>query len=127
MKDCNQCGRCCLLYGDGGLSATDDEIAWWRTFRPEIAEHVRDGRIWVSPETGEPLSRCPWLEHDAASATYGCRIYHDRPNDCRHYPVTVEQMENDGCEMLEVRDLTDRGRAQRDLDRRMMDSRPPLG
>lgn len=125
MKECNQCGKCCLHYGDGGLSATEDEIAWWQTFRPEIAEHVRGGRIWMNPESGEPLARCPWLELIPGSGKYGCRIYHDRPNDCRHYPVTIEQMVQDECEMLELRDLTDHSRAQRSLDRLMVGSRPP--
>ena len=29
MKDCNQCGKCCTLYGGGGLTVTPDEIDWW--------------------------------------------------------------------------------------------------
>ncbi|HCX26778.1 MAG TPA: zinc/iron-chelating domain-containing protein, partial [Cellvibrionales bacterium] len=24
MKECNQCGKCCIHYSDGGLSATQD-------------------------------------------------------------------------------------------------------
>ncbi len=79
----------------------------------------------MNPESGEPLARCPWLELIPDSGKYGCGIYHDRPNDCRHYPVTIEQMVQDECEMLEVRDLTDHPRAQRTLDRLMVGSRPP--
>ncbi|MFA0704132.1 YkgJ family cysteine cluster protein, partial [Vibrio sp. 10N.222.48.A3] len=26
MKDCNQCGKCCIKYGDGDLAATQEEI-----------------------------------------------------------------------------------------------------
>ncbi|HHJ18661.1 MAG TPA: YkgJ family cysteine cluster protein, partial [Gammaproteobacteria bacterium] len=26
MKECNQCGKCCIKYSDGGLSASSSEI-----------------------------------------------------------------------------------------------------
>ena len=26
MKDCNQCGKCCIKYGDGGIEASDEDI-----------------------------------------------------------------------------------------------------
>ena len=138
MKACTQCGKCCLQYSDGGLSATADEVTWWQTFRPEIAQYVRDGQIWMDPQTGGRLPVCPFLiaEHPQATAEpgtadrgpvrYGCSIYHDRPDDCRQYPVSIDEMRRDGCEMLEVRDLDNPKRAQRALDALMSDSRPPL-
>ena len=94
MKACNQCGKCCQIYGDG-LSVSADEVAWWETFRPEIAEYVRDGKIWISPETGEQLTSCPWLRKHPSEARYSCAIYHDRPDDCRHYPVNIDDMVRD--------------------------------
>ena len=143
MKPCTQCGKCCQQYSDGGLSATSEEIDWWQTFRPEIARYVRDGRIWMHPETGERLPDCPFLTADTAPADeqsvasgsaanpggrvrYSCSIYHDRPDDCRQYPVSIGEMRRDGCEMLELRDLDNPIRAQRALDALMSDSRPPL-
>jgi len=57
---------------------------------------------------------------------YICRIYYDRPDDCRYYPVDIEQMLRDGCEMLEARDLAKPKQAQRTLDVLMADSRPPV-
>lgn len=126
MKDCNQCGKCCIHYSDGGLSATSSEVDWWETHRPDIFEYVRDGKIWVDPGTGAPLSRCPWLEKVPDQEKYICGIYHDRPGDCRYYPVDIDQMIRDACEMLEPRDLLDAKRAQRTLDLLMSDSRPPL-
>ena len=125
MKPCNQCGKCCLAYSDGGLSATAAEVQWWETFRPDISAYVRDGSIWMDPASGEQLSRCPWLR-DAGNDRYSCDIYHDRPEDCRHYPVHIEEMIRDECEMLELRDLTDPATAQRTLDKLMIDSRPPI-
>ena len=131
MKECNQCGKCCIHYSDGGLSATAEEIEAWETFNPAIAEYVVNGKIWMDPETGQQLARCPWLEElpqktGAVSITYGCRIYQDRPEDCRHYPTSISEMLRDGCEMIEVRDLDSPEQAQVALDNIMADSRPPL-
>ena len=126
MKACTQCGKCCTQYSDGGLSATADEIETWEIFNPDIAEYVRDGNIWMNPISGEQLTRCPWLRKAPNQNIYTCDIYLDRPNDCRHYPVTIDQMINDECEMIEVQDLVNPKQAQRKLDKLMADSRPPL-
>ncbi len=125
MKDCNQCGKCCTLYSDGGLSASESEIDWWETYRPEIFSYVSDGKIWASPVTGKQLARCPWLRKLPNQNKYTCHIYYDRPDDCKHYPVKIEQMARDECEMLDARDLFNRKRAQKTLDNLMADSRPP--
>ena len=124
MKDCNQCGKCCTHYGGGGLSATADEIEWWETHRPDIARYVRDGEIWISPDTGKLLTRCPWLRKLPNQEKYICKIYLERPDDCKYYPVNIEQMIRDECEMLEPRDLVNPKKAQKDLNIIMSDSRP---
>jgi Fe-S-cluster containining protein len=127
MRECNQCGKCCTNYGGGGgLSASAEEIDWWETARPDIARYVRDGKIWASPETGKILDHCPWLEKLPDQDKYTCRIYFDRPGDCRYYPVDIEQMLKDDCEMLQAHDLADPGKAQKKLDLLMSDSRPPV-
>ena len=125
MKDCNQCGKCCTLYG-AGLTVSDGEIDWWETNAPEIASYVSGGKIWISPVTGKQMLRCPWLRKLPGQDKYVCRIYYNRPDECKHYPVTIDQMLRDGCEMLEPRDLTNPKRAQRLLDILMADSRPPV-
>ena len=127
MKSCTQCGKCCAHYADGGLSATASEISWWEIFRPEIAEYVRDGEIWISPITGKQLTSCPWLQKLPDEEKFVCRIYFDRPDDCRHYPVDIDQMVRDECEMLEASDLLKPKQAQKKLDELMADSRPPVG
>lgn len=133
MKPCNQCGKCCIAYSDGGLSATPAEVEWWEVFRPEIAHYVNQGDIWCDPDTGAQLTRCPWLveglveESTSAKPKYGCSIYHDRPDDCRHYPIDLAQMRKDDCEMLEARDLLHPKRAQQRLDDLLADSRPSSG
>lgn len=131
MKECNQCGKCCLLYSDGGLSATAQEIESWQVFEPEIARYVADGQIWVDPASGKRLEHCPWLqalpqETRSSPVRYGCRIYHQRPQDCRQYPVTVADMVRDGCEMIEAVDLGSPKAAQLRLDDLMAESRPPV-
>jgi Fe-S-cluster containining protein len=126
VKDCNQCGKCCTLYGAGGLSVSAEEIDWWETHRPDIAAYVRGGEIWFSPKTGKPMLHCPWLRKLPNQEKYTCDIYFDRPDECRQYPVTIEEMLRDGCEMLEPKDLERPKKAQEQLDLLMADSRPPL-
>jgi len=126
VKDCNQCGRCCTRYGGGDLSASVSEIDWWENNRPDIFSHVGDGNIWISPVTGKQMVRCPWLRKLPNQNKYICRIYYDRPDECKHYPVNIEQMIRDGCEMLETRDLARPKQAQTTLDNLMADSRPPV-
>lgn len=125
MKDCNQCGKCCTKYANGGLSATASEVELWEQFRPDIAEYVSQGNIWTSPETGEQLEVCPWLRQLPGENKYSCAIYFDRPNDCKVYPVTITQMIEDECEMLEIKDLKDTKQAQKKLNKLMDYSRPP--
>jgi len=126
MRNCNSCGKCCETAGNGGLSASSEEIDWWETHRPDIARYAVDGKIWVDPATGEYFDHCPWLHRSDDTTRTTCDIYHDRPQDCRHYPVDIEQMIRHGCEMLEQRDLSDIKRAQKELDILMADSRPPV-
>ena len=126
MKACNQCGKCCENYSDGGLSASESEIEFWEIFRPHIYNFVSGGKIWIDPDTGNQIKRCPWLRQLPNQGKYVCDIYYDRPDDCKHYPVTIEQMIKDECEMLEARDLANPKQAQSALDKLMADSRPSL-
>ncbi len=128
MKDCNQCGKCCIKYGDGALSATKEEIGMWEVFQPNIFRFVRNNEIWFDPESGSKLKRCPFLElapktNSLASNKYTCSIYLNRPEDCRHYPSLISEMIRDECEMIEVVDLKKQKQAQIKLDILMEDSR----
>ncbi|HCM0846432.1 TPA: YkgJ family cysteine cluster protein [Vibrio parahaemolyticus] len=129
MKDCNQCGKCCIKYGDGDLAATQEEIDLWELFNPDIFEYVKDGKIWFDPETREQLHRCPFLELAPKSRAgekdkYTCSIYLNRPEDCRDYPSLINEMVQDECEMIEVTDLENPKKAQKQLDKLMCLSRP---
>lgn len=116
MKECNSCGKCRIKYSNGQLAASEDEIEYWNVFRPDIAEYVQQSKIWMNPETGAQIERCPWLKKSADSNHYLCEIYHDRPEDCKIYPSTIAEMIRDECEMLEDKDIKYPKQAQRDLE-----------
>ena len=126
MKDCNQCGKCCLKYGGNALFATAQEIEMWELFHPHIYQYVKNNDIWFSPDTGQQLNRCPFLEVEQTHGKdkYSCSIYLNRPEDCRHYPTNISEMIRDECEMIEIKDLDDTKKAQSLLDNLMADSRP---
>jgi len=126
VKECNQCGKCCTKYSNGGLSASASDIESWDAFRPDIYRYVSDGKIWMNPDTGKQIELCPWLRKLPNQNKYICEIYYDRPDDCRYYPVTIAQMVKDECEMLEVQDLAKPKQAQKALNKLMADSRPPF-
>lgn len=121
MKDCNQCGKCCIKYGNGALSASQDEIDAWELFEPDIFSYVNKGEIWCDPNTGEQLERCPFLaiedkKNASAPDKYICGIYESRPQDCRLYPSLISEMIKDDCEMLETKDIENPQKAQRALN-----------
>ncbi len=129
MKDCNQCGKCCIKYGGGDLSATTEEIELWEIFQPDIFKFVKNDEIWFDPESGVRLKRCPFLQvepkkHELSATKYTCGIYLNRPEDCRHYPSLIAEMVRDECEMIEAIDLQKPKQAQITLDLLMIDSRP---
>ena len=129
MKNCNQCGKCCIKYGDGDLAATQEEIDLWEQFNPEIFEYVKGSEIWFDPKSGERLKQCPFLEIvpkriPQEPNRYTCSIYLDRPEDCRHYPSLINEMVRDECDMIESTDLTNPKKAQSELDSMMPDIRP---
>lgn len=126
MKECNSCGKCCIKYSNGQLSATQVEIETWEETRPDIYRFVKDGRIWINPDSGESIELCPWLRERSTPPSnqprYTCDIYFDRPEDCRYYPSTLDEMIRDECEMIEAKDLTHRQNAQAALELIMKDS-----
>ena len=128
MKECNQCGKCCIKYGGGDIAATKEEINLWELFNPDIFEFVKNNEIWFDPKSGERLKRCPFLEvvpknTPLAPDKYTCSIYLNRPEDCRHYPSLIDEMVRDECEMIELIDLKNPKKAQKKLDFLMKDSR----
>jgi Fe-S-cluster containining protein len=116
MKACNACGKCCVKYSHGQLSASPQDIELWASFRPDISAFVQAGEIWIDPNSEELIELCPWLKKDPDSARFLCDIYLDRPEDCRAYPATIADMIKDDCEMLEAKDMRDLKQAQKTLN-----------
>ena len=116
MKACNSCGKCCIKYSHGDLSASIEDFAHWENSRPDIQTYVKNNKIWFDPNSEELLELCPWLRLEEtpnnSQKRYSCAIYYDRPEDCRVYPITVADMIKDECEMLEKSDLNDLRQAQ---------------
>ena len=126
MKACNQCGKCCIKYGNGGLSVSAVQADYWENYRPDIHRYVNQGNIWIDPETGKQIELCPWLRKEPNQNKYTCDIYYDRPDDCKYYPSTIEEMIIDECEMLEDKDLSNPKKARKALDKIMENSRTPF-
>jgi len=122
MKECNSCGKCCIKYSNGQLSAEQSEIDEWEENNPDIFNYVKNGKIWVDPTSGKPLELCPFLSKQDKTNLYTCDIYFDRPDDCRYYPSSLDEMITDGCEMVEPKDLQNPSKARKQLDLIMSDS-----
>lgn len=116
-ENCNSCGKCCVKYSNGGLSASSADLKIWESLRPYIHQYVNREKIWVGPKTRQRLALCPWLRQESPSSAYTCAIYADRPEDCRVYPANISDMIKDGCEMLEPKDHLNIKQAQIELER----------
>ena len=79
----------------------------WLIRAPEVLDYVGGNRrdLWVSPETGKEMQRCPWLDKLPSQEKYECQIHDVRPEVCRDYPIDFDQMIDLDCEMLEAGDL----------------------
>jgi Fe-S-cluster containining protein len=121
MQACNSCGKCCIKYSNGDLSASKEDLELWESLRPDIYRYVRDGKIWMDPASGKQIELCPWLRREPEQIQFSCAIYYDRPEDCRVYPATVTDMIKDECEMLEPHDHADLSRAERELRSKFSD------
>ena len=105
------------------MSVSVAQIDYWENYRPELYRYVGGGNIWIDPETGQQIELCPWLRKVPDKNRYTCEIYFDRPDDCKFYPSTLDEMLVDGCEMIEKCDLDNPKQGQKSLDLIMMDSR----
>lgn len=60
---CIQCGHCCLkLSGAYSTNAYEkDMVRWEKERRWDILDYVVGTDLWISPRTGQDVTRCPWL------------------------------------------------------------------
>ena len=83
---CLGCGECCEEFGDT-LAAEEADLARWSgEGRGDLLARVGEGgALWVDPQTGEDLDRCPYLERTGPDAAR-CSIHATKPDMCRAYP-----------------------------------------
>jgi Fe-S-cluster containining protein len=101
--NCVQCGHCCLDLSDAyQTSVPDSDVKRWkRERRFDILEWVGTfggiNDIWISPKTGEYVSRCPWLRKLPKQNKYICRIHETKPEHCRNFPKSKRHALDYGC------------------------------
>lgn len=127
MKACTQCGKCCTneMYMNTLEIDGVDVKRWRRQGRDDILAHIEViGRTKADPwadawftKAGNSVKGCPFVRKIRGADRYTCTIYDTRPQVCRSYPHSVDQMAAAGCEMLEP------GDTDADVDRFM--GRPP--
>ncbi len=100
---CLKCGHCCLNLSDAyQTSVPDSDVKRWkREQRFDILERVDTfvgiNDIWISPKTGEAVSRCPWLRKLPKKSKYICRIHETKPEHCRNFPKSKRHALDNGC------------------------------
>jgi Fe-S-cluster containining protein len=73
--------NCCTIKGWCGLMLTKSEFEkHFKSHAEELFIRLSDNHVVISSKEGRV---CPHLEDG------GCRIYHDRPIDCRLYPYVM--------------------------------------
>jgi Fe-S-cluster containining protein len=101
--ECAQCGHCCLDLSDAYQSTVPDfdVLRWKCENRSDILEWVDSfsglNDIWISPKTGEPVDRCPWLRKLPKKNEYICRIHETKPEHCRNFPKSKRHALENGC------------------------------
>jgi Fe-S-cluster containining protein len=107
-----QCGQCCINLLDAfSTSVTEDDIRMWeQEGRDDILEwvdliHVGGDQyvydIWINPDTGDDVKRCPWLRKLPNQDRYTCRIHDVKPSHCRKYPKSKKHAKKTGCRGLD--------------------------
>jgi len=96
---CIQCGHCCLnLYDSYCTTAYEEDLVRWEEEgRWDILDYIEFGDLWISPRTGEEVTRCPWLRKLPKMKKYICRIHDTKPKHCRDYPKSKKHAQRTGC------------------------------
>lgn len=96
---CIQCGHCCLNLYDASCTTAyqEDLIRWEEEGRWDILSYIQCGDLWISPKTGEDVTRCPWLRKLPRREKYICRIHETKPKHCKDYPKSKKHALRTRC------------------------------
>ena len=96
---CIQCGHCCLyLSGAIHTCAEEEDVERWESEgRDDILSYIEVGDLWIDPETGDDVLRCPWLIKRPNKNKYICRIHETKPKHCRDFPTSKKHALRSGC------------------------------
>ena len=96
---CIQCGQCCLELSDAYSTTAyeEDMDRWEKERRWDILDYVVGSDLWISPRTGQDVTRCPWLRKLPKKNEYICRIHNTKPRQCRDYPKSKKHALQTGC------------------------------
>jgi Fe-S-cluster containining protein len=108
MEDyaCKQCGYCCRTLDYHRECTANDYKRWQSLGRDDILQWVcriqgeaktAAYRIWVEPGTEQPVSICPFLQHEPGTEKDVCGIHAVKPEICRQYPFTRKHALMTGC------------------------------
>lgn len=118
---CKRCGHCCLdLHNAYETQAAPEDVArWQRESRHDVLafvdaipswEQAAVYDIWINPEDGDEVNRCPWLFTESDDGVYSCLIHKTKPRQCRDFPRSREHAKKTGCRGF-VAHEADTGRA----------------
>lgn len=107
--NCKRCGHCCLNLSDayrGCVSDADlkrwqdagrkDLLVWVETIN--LSSNNQLHMVWVHPETGDDVDRCPWLLDLLDGKGHICGINAIKPDYCRNFPEHRQHAESTGCQ-----------------------------
>lgn len=73
----------------------DDVLAWVDPIEIGDEKYVYD--IWINPNTGGDVTRCPWLRKLPGQDRYICKIHDVKPRVCKEYPKSKSHANKTGC------------------------------
>ncbi len=105
---CHECGHCCLHLVDAyqGCVSDADIQRWQQEGRDDLLQWIETldlgpgnqlHTIWIDPETGDDVERCPWVLDKIDGSGYLCGINNVKPEHCRNFPEHQNHAEATGC------------------------------
>ncbi len=105
---CRRCGHCCLNLVDAyqGCASDADLQRWQQHGRDDLLEWMETlelgpgnqlHMLWIDPETGDNVERCPWLLDTIDGSGHLCCIDTVKPDHCRNFPEHRQHATATGC------------------------------